>query len=90
MYFTLLINWMSLFPIEGLCVFIETLQANSENPERTPHRMAFDLHCLPISHKKWKGKRLVQILFDYYCNDEKRCKFIARESHKGKTTIWLL
>ena len=61
MYFPILINGTSLFPILGLLGRIfhfhsikkKLLFANSEEPDQTPRFAAADLvlHCLPMSHK---------------------------------------
>ena len=63
MYFHMLINWTSPFPILGLLgVFFpflfkfekKLLYANRGEPDQMPRFAASDLvlHCLPMSHKK--------------------------------------
>ena len=65
MYFPILINWTSPFPILGLlgvCFFSflfkfqkKLLYTNSGEPDQTPYFAAADLvlHCLPMSYKNY-------------------------------------
>ena len=60
MYFPIIINWTSPFPILGLLsvfffIFIQILKETSvSKPDQTPRFVASNLvlHCLPMSHKK--------------------------------------
>ena len=56
MYFPILINWTSPFPILGL-LGGKLLFANSGEPDQTPHFAVSDLvlHCLLMSQKRTLG-----------------------------------
>ena len=61
MYFPILINWLSPFPIlelfGGIFLFYSNVKANRGEPDQMPHIAASDmaLHCLPMSHKRTLG-----------------------------------
>ena len=56
------------------------MQANSGDPDQTPHSVASDLglHYLPMSHKKDARHIWVKMQLHVYCLSHKSCRNLGR------------